>query len=238
MDNILLTHAEWKKLTGISKTRRNAGRTGETILELIGETLIAAPRETVWNALMNPDILARSIDGVERLERTEDGRFEGRMNAKVGPVRATFDGTARVTETEKPHRYVLVGEGKGGVAGFAKGSAEIELESVAEQETRLRYTAKSQVGGKLAQLGTRLVEGAAQNYAERFFENFKAQVEGGASEGLAPSVDSSEDSSAAPVIGTVDESEPFRSSARGLGPMGWALIVLLVTAGIVAIQFT
>ena len=157
---------------------------------------------------------------------------------------------------------MLVGEGKGGVAGFAKGSAEIDLAEPAPGTTLLTYTASSQVGGKLAQLGARLVEGAAKGYAERFFENFRAEVEGalpaesppapvsvsapapapeaatiteaGPTENGAPQTANSEE--AAPV-GAVDANEPFRASGRGLGPAGWALIVVAIAAGIVALQF-
>jgi uncharacterized protein len=147
-------------------------------MQLQGETLINAPRGSVWVALNDPEVLARCIDGVERLDRVGDNRFEGVLNAKVGPVKAKFTGTVELTELDPPHRYVLVGEGKGGVAGFAKGSAEVVLAEAEGGATLLRYDARSQVGGKLAQLGTRLVEGAAKGYAESFFAAFKREVEG------------------------------------------------------------
>lgn len=150
-------------------------------MEMQGETLIAAPRSAVWKALNDPAVLARCIDGVESLEAAGDNRFAGVLNAKVGPVRAKFSGEVELTELDPPNRYVLVGEGKGGVAGFAKGSAEVTLEDAPNDEgvaaTRLRYLARSTVGGKLAQLGSRLIEGAARGYAESFFEKFKAEVE-------------------------------------------------------------
>jgi carbon monoxide dehydrogenase subunit G len=148
-------------------------------MQLTGQTVIRAPRGAVWTALNDPDVLARSIEGVEKLERTGESRFEGALNAKVGPVKARFTGALDLTEIDAPNRYVIVGEGKGGVAGFAKGSAEVVLEDAADGGTLLRYDARSQVGGKLAQLGTRLVEGAAKGYAEAFFTAFKAEVEGG-----------------------------------------------------------
>lgn len=150
-------------------------------MELTGATTIAASREAVWQALNDPDVLARCIDGVESLTRVtgEDGgeRFEGRMNAKVGPVRATFSGAVRVTEAEPPRRWVLAGEGKGGVAGFAKGSAEVVLEEPEAGTTALAYTVRSTVGGKLAQLGGRLIEGAAKSYADTFFSRLRAELE-------------------------------------------------------------
>ncbi len=149
-------------------------------MEMTGETLIAAPRAAVWDALNDAAVLARCIEGVETLERGTDDegrtRFDGKMNAKVGPVRATFAGGVTVTEPDPPHRYVLVGEGKGGVAGFARGQAEIVLDE-ADGGTLLKYSVTSSVGGKLAQLGSRLIEGTAKAYAASFFERFKIEVE-------------------------------------------------------------
>ena len=147
-------------------------------MHLTGQTVINANRDTVWAALNDPDVLARAIDGVEKLERTAENRFEGVLNAKVGPVKARFTGGIELTEIDAPNRYVIVGEGKGGVAGFAKGSAEVVLADAPDGGTLLSYDARSQVGGKLAQLGTRLVEGAARGYAEAFFTAFKAELEG------------------------------------------------------------
>ena len=150
-------------------------------MELTGESLIAAPRRRVWDALNDPAVLARCIDGVESLTAAIDDagctRLEGRMNARVGPVRATFAGGVTLTEVDAPCRYVLVGEGKGGVAGFAKGSAEVTLSEVDGAATRLAYTVTSSVGGKLAQLGARLIEGTARGYADTFFTRLKAEVE-------------------------------------------------------------
>lgn len=216
-------------------------------MKLSGETLIAADRQTVWNALMDPDILARCIDGVESLERIEDNRFSGTMNAKVGPVRAKFTGEVAIEDPRRPERFVLAGEGKGGVAGFAKGKADVHLEETAPGETRLRYEAESQVGGKLAQLGSRLVEGAAKGYAERFFSNFKDIVEADPGTGAVPAAAEaarpvegewaeSPEPPAGTTAGAVDAAEPFRSPSTGMGAKGWAFIVVAVAAGIVAIQ--
>jgi hypothetical protein len=185
-------------------------------MDITGESIIAAPRDRVWAALNDPAVLAACIDGVERLEPAGDNRFEGAMNAKVGPVRAKFTGVIELTEIDAPNRYVIAGEGKGGVAGFAKGRAEVRLDDETVDGapgTRLSYHATSTVGGKLAQLGARLIEGTARGYAEAFFAAFKARVEVGAPEPAVPAE-------------AVEAAEP-----TGLPPLAWgALVVLAVVA--------
>ena len=187
-------------------------------MELRGETIILAQRAKVWDALNDPEVLAACIEGVERLESLGGNRFDGTMNAKVGPVRAKFTGTIELTEIDAPNGYMLVGEGKGGVAGFAKGKAEIRLADHpldgGGMGTRLSYHASSTVGGKLAQLGARLIEGAAKAYAESFFTSFKARVEDGG--GAQPVND------AQPEMAVED--------AKGLSPMVWGGLVILAVA--------
>jgi carbon monoxide dehydrogenase subunit G len=147
-------------------------------MELSGEALIAAPRAQVWAALNDPALLARSIEGCEKLEPVGENRFEGVVAAKVGPVRAKFGGVVELSNLDPPNGYTLSGEGKGGAAGFARGAADIRLEEAeGGAATRLAWTARATVGGKLAQLGARLIEGAAKAQAERFFAAFKAEVE-------------------------------------------------------------
>jgi carbon monoxide dehydrogenase subunit G len=188
-------------------------------MQLSGEVEIRASRDAVWAALNDPAILARCIDGVESLEPDGDNRFRGTLDARVGPVRAKFAGTVALTEIDPPSRYVLVGEGKGGVAGFAKGSAEVTLAETDEGFTRLAYTARSQVGGKLAQLGARLVEGAAKGYAETFFANFRAILE----EPASTSDDRSE-TPASPMPAAAGSADP--APATG-GLPAWVLPVAL-----------
>ena len=179
-------------------------------MELSGNVTIDAPRDRVWAALNDPLVLARCIDGVETLSRVDDdgaARFEGKMNARVGPVRATFTGHVTLTDVVAPERYVLVGEGKGGVAGFAKGEAAVQLAEPAPGTTLLSYQVKSSVGGKLAQLGARLIEGTAKAYAESFFASLKAEVEAPATPATAE---------APPVH------EPtLAPEATGLSPLVW-----------------
>ena len=203
-------------------------------MEITGETRIEAPRRRVWNALMDPDVLARCIDGVDTLEREGGNRFSGTMNAKVGPVRAKFSGEVEISEADPPHRYVMNGEGKGGVAGFAKGKATVILEEIGENETLLHYDAESKVGGKLAQLGARLVEGAAKGYAERFFQNFKEEVE--ESSAAAGTADAAAVPAGEEPAGESSRPAAPTGSKPGLSTPGWAGVVILATAGIVAAQ--
>lgn len=190
-------------------------------MELTGETRIEAGRQAVWDALCDPAILARCIDGVEKLEVSGENRFDGVLNAKVGPVKAKFSGTVELTEMDPPNRYVLVGEGKGGVAGFAKGSAEVVLSDADGGATLLAYVARAQVGGKLAQLGTRLIEGTAKGYASSFFERFKEAVE-------APAVVDAE-----PAIAPEEPASDAAVPGKGISPIMWvgglvALVVLVL----------
>lgn len=204
----------------------SASASERQVVELTGESRIAASRTAVWAALNDEAVLARCIDGVESLVRTiaADGapRFDGRMLARVGPVRATFAGGVTLTELDPPRRYVLVGEGKGGVAGFAKGQAEVVLDED-DGATRLRYTVTSSVGGKLAQLGSRLVEGAAKGYAATFFERFKAIVE-------APAVETSDAGSAV--------AEPAVAAPGGVPPLVWAGALILAVVALLVWQLS
>ena len=201
-------------------------------MELHGEVGIAAPRARVWAALNDPETLARCIDGVESLARVPDAaggeRFQGRMNARVGPVRASFAGHVTLTQVEAPARYVLVGEGKGGVAGFAKGEAVVTLTETAAEATLLTYHVTSSVGGKLAQLGARLIEGAAKGYADTFFTRLKAEIEVPATTAPAAAIATSPAAAIAPPI-AASPSSP--APGPGLSPLVWgAGLVLVVLA--------
>jgi hypothetical protein len=156
-------------------------------MEMTGEQLIPAPRETVWQALNDPEVLQASIPGCESLNKTSDSSFEAKVRAKVGPVSASFTGAVTLSNIDPPKSYTISGEGKGGVAGFAKGGADVRLEEAEGGQTRLLYDVKAQVGGKLAQIGSRLIEGTAKKLAGEFFERF-AQIVGGAQAAAEPAL--------------------------------------------------
>ena len=144
-------------------------------MEMTGEFRIPAPRQRVWEALNDPEILKQSIPGCQTLERVSDTEFNGKVVASVGPVRATFGGKVRLSDLDPPQSYTINGEGSGGVAGFAKGGAKVNL---AEDggATVLHYEVQAQVGGKLAQVCSRLIDGVARKMANDFFGRFAAAV--------------------------------------------------------------
>ncbi len=150
-------------------------------MEIKGERIINADRQTVWEALNDPDLLCRAIPGCQQMEGSPEEGFTATVTQKVGPVKATFKGVVRLEDVVPAESYRLVGEGKGGVAGFAKGSAKVRLEDVPEG-TRLSYTVDARVGGKLAQLGGRIIGGFARKMADAFFERFQNLLEGRAAE--------------------------------------------------------
>ena len=147
-------------------------------MEMKGEYRIAAPRQRVWEALNNPEVLKHCIPGCQSLDKLSDTEFNGRVIASVGPVRATFGGKVKLSDLDPPQSYTITGEGSGGVAGFAKGGAKVNL---AEEgaETLLSYAVQAQVGGKLAQIGSRLIDGVARKMANDFFGSFATEMAAG-----------------------------------------------------------
>lgn len=146
-------------------------------MELSGSRVIAADIAAVWAHLNNPDTLRACIPGCEELTGSPEDGFAATVKQKVGPVSATFKGEVTLENVIPGQSYTIVGEGKGGVAGFAKGSADVVLATV-EGGTELTYNATAKVGGKLAQLGNRIIGGFAKKMADQFFERFQQTVEG------------------------------------------------------------
>ena len=144
-------------------------------MTMTGEQLLPVPRETVWSKLNDPAVLRACIPGCEELDLIGDNEFQVVATNKVGPVKARFKGKVRLTDLEPLNGYKIVGEGDGGIAGFAKGGASVAL-SDTDGGTLLSYTVEVQIGGKLAQLGQRLINGAAKKLADDFFIRFAAAM--------------------------------------------------------------
>ena len=144
-------------------------------MEMTGEQLIRASQADTWAALNDPEVLKACIPGCESIEKTSDSEYLVQMTARVGPVSAKFKGKLNLSNVNPPHSYSISFEGQGGVAGFAKGSADVSL-TPEGHATKLAYKVKANVGGKLAQIGSRLVDAAANKVANEFFVTFNEKV--------------------------------------------------------------
>ena len=193
-------------------------------MDMTGEQRIAASREEVWRALNDPEILRQAITGAESVERISDTEFQATVTAKIGPVKATFKGKVKLSDIDPPNGYTITGEGKGGAAGFAKGGAKVRLTEDGG-ETVLTYEVTALVGGKLAQIGSRLVDGAAKKMAGEFFEKFTEIVAGapGAAEPEAEPV-------AATTVPAPVEPAATPAPSRGFNQWLWigGLIVIVI----------
>ena len=144
-------------------------------MQITGTQSIAAPRDQVWSALNDPDILKGCLPGCESVERVTPELFRVVVVSAIGPLRAKFNGNLRLTQARPPESCVMVFEGQGGAVGFGKGQATVELDEVGNT-TELRYSAQAQVGGKLAQIGSRLIDSVARKMSDDFFEAFRKLV--------------------------------------------------------------
>jgi len=145
-------------------------------MEMNGERHIAAPRELVWQALNDPEALKAAIPGCESIEKLSDTDLTAKLAIKIGPMAAKFSAKVKLENLNPPASYTISGEGNGGAMGFAKGGADVALEAVSPTETILRYSVKAQVGGKMAQLGARLIDSTAKQMADQFFDRFAAAL--------------------------------------------------------------
>ena len=210
-------------------------------MEMKGEYKIPASREKVWDALNDPDVLRDCIPGAKSLEKISDTEMKATVEAKVGPVKAAFTGQVTLSNIDPPNGYTITGESKGGVAGFAKGGADVALTADGPEATVLTYVAKAQVGGKLAQIGGRLVDATAKQMADQFFSAFAEKVGGGAAAAQA------EDIGEEAVIADVEKDPEVTAEAieerlevaagRGFlgGPYVWGLLALLVVIVLILI---
>ena len=149
-------------------------------MDMSGEERIAAPREAVWTALNDPETLKACIPGCQSLTMKSPTELEATVKIKIGPVSATFNGEVTLSELNPPESYTISGEGKGGIAGFAKGGADVKLAEDGN-ETILTYTVNAQIGGKLAQLGSRLIDSTSKKLAAQFFSDLGQRLNGSTS---------------------------------------------------------
>jgi carbon monoxide dehydrogenase subunit G len=147
-------------------------------MEMTGEQLIALPQQATWDALNDTEVLKSCIPGCDSIDKQSDNEYLLTMTAKVGPVSAKFKGKMMLIDVQAPDAYTLQFEGQGGVAGFAKGEAQVKLAPEGDG-TRLHYSVKASIGGKLAQVGARLIDGVAKKTAEQFFTAFNKRASGG-----------------------------------------------------------
>lgn len=194
-------------------------------MEMTGEAEIGAPRERVFAALNDPEILKQSIPGCQAVEKLSDTELTATMVAKVGPVKAKFSGRVALSDLNPPESYTISGEGKGGAAGFAKGSAQVVLLPNGSATT-MRYRVNAQVGGKLAQLGGRLIDGTAKKMADEFFANF-AQIVAGEAGGEAEATTEAAPAESAAV-------EPG-AGKKGIGWLVWLALAVVLAAIVIAL---
>lgn len=203
-------------------------------MELTGEYRLDHSRESVWQALNDPAILQKSIPGCQELHRKNDTQFLAVIEAKIGPVKAKFQGEVELSDIDAPHSYRISGEGKGGVAGFAKGSAKVELSQEETNITLLRYRAEGQVGGKLAQIGSRLIDGVAHKLAGEFFTAFAQELD----KAFPPPKEASGEEIKTPVPQeTLDVAAPPKNvkKQRSLNPVIWMTGLILLMGAILAL---
>ena len=183
-------------------------------MELNGERIIPASVDATWVALNDPETLKACIAGCESLERVGDDGFVAVVAMKIGPVSARFKGNLKLTNVNPPTGYTINFDGQGGVAGFGKGSADVSLTPVSDSATKLAYNARATVGGKMAQIGSRLIDATAGKITDDFFKAFEAHLQAQVAPAGAPGV---------PVPAPVRVAEPA-------GTLGWVLAAIVVLA--------
>ena len=192
-------------------------------MDMTGEVRLSAPRETVWRALNDPEILKQSIPGCEEIQKLSDTEMTARVSAKVGPVSAKFAGKVTLSDLDPPNGYTISGEGQGGVAGFAKGGAQVSLKDDTGG-TMLAYKVHAQVGGKLAQIGSRLIDATARKMADDFFARFAAAVGTAAPAPAAASAEQASAQAPAPMVASPSD-RPTLPEGKRVPPFVWAAIL-------------
>ncbi|WP_299392174.1 carbon monoxide dehydrogenase subunit G [Pelagibius sp.] len=204
-------------------------------MQMTGQYRIEAPRQAVWEALNDVEVLRACIPGVEEIEKTSDTEFTAKVKAKVGPVSARFAGAVTLSDLDPPNGYTISGEGKGGAAGFAKGGAKVRLEEDGAG-TLLNYDVEAKVGGKLAQIGSRLIDGTAKKMADDFFSRFAETVgappaEPAAAEAPAPGPAAAPSPAPAAAAATADpDADVGAGASLGVWVTGLLVVVLILLA--------
>jgi carbon monoxide dehydrogenase subunit G len=209
-------------------------------MEMTGERRIPASRQQVWEALNDPEALKAAIPGCETVTRTAEDAFEAKVAVKLGPMSAKFSGKVKLENLNPPASYTISGEGSGGPMGFAKGGADVALDAVGPHETLLKYQVKAQVGGKIAQLGARLIDSTAKQMADQFFDRFAANLTPPPVE--APATPMGEAMPATPPPAPLPVGQPVSMLAiiAGMAPLGIPLVAwagMGICAAIAALMF-
>ena len=194
-------------------------------MDMTGEVLINAPKQEVWDALNSAEILQQAIPGAETVEKLSDTEFSAVAKNKVGPVTAKFKGSVTLSDIDAPNGYTITGQGNGGAAGFAKGSAKITLADQSEG-TLLAYEVHASVGGKLAQIGQRLIDSSAKKMADEFFDKFSTIV------GEPIHVTHADEPESDAIAPTDSPMLPDEEIGQGLSPWLWGPIVILAALGL------
>ena len=188
----------------------------------------------VWAALNSPEILERCVPGCQSMQQVDESRFSAAVKAKVGPVNATFQVQLAISESDPPNSYVLQGEVKGG-AGVAKGAAQVQLAVVSDAVTTLSYSVDASIGGKLAQVGSRLVDGAARKMADEFFANFCAALAADVDESSNGDVDNMNEEESAKAAEKTNDAEPEKRATDGTGMIWVIAFTVLILAMVLAL---
>ena len=192
-----------------------------------GEFVVPAPREAVWRGLNDPNVLCRCLKGCQELRLTDENNFLAKVKMKIGPVAATFDGSVKLCDIDPPNSYRIEGQGDGGAAGFAKGGANVVLTET-DGGTLLRYSVNADIGGRLAQLGGRLINGVAKKQADQFFANFAAQFAERGEPSLADAETASGQAPYAPIPTAPSRPGPAPApSMLSHSPAPWATMIAL-----------
>ena len=188
-------------------------------MKLNGENIIQASRIQVWDALNDPSVLKETIPGAQSVDQSSDDEFKAVVEIKIGPVKAKFTGKINLSDVNPPNGYKIIGQGQGGAAGFAKGSAVVSLTELDPETTKLVYDVDAQVGGKLAQVGQRLIQSASKSLADQFFNNLQEYFNGDSND--------IEDKQPVPELGAPARNVFFFNSQRKR--IIFALIVFLLS---------